>query len=475
MGESAAGSVSTIRDEIACRVGPQRYKTWFKNTTNLTLTDSHLKVGVPNQFIGGWIESNLAETIFDAARSVTGRDLRIVFSIDPDLAGRQQKTQFNSQADYLSKNADRVVRHAKRTNAPIGGSNRKLRFRLESFVVGGANRLAYETMQSIILRQNGMVRTLLVHGASGLGKTHLLQGTCNALDEVGPSGRWAYVSGEEFTNQFIYALRTKKLDLFRERFRSLDVLVLDDVHFLASKKAIQEEFLFTFNAIDTQDKTVIMASDAHPRLIGQISEPLVNRFLSSLVIKIDPPDYETRREILSRRAIAMKVDVPGPVVEFVADRVSSNVRELEGALLKLCAQSSILGDPITMAMAQQVCQDHIEPAERIVRIGDIINYTAALFGVSPADITASCKVRQVTQARGVAMFLARNHTSLSFPSIARLMGNKNHSTVLLACRRVEKMVRESAQMTLGGELGPRTVKIADVLHQLSDQIKGPLA
>ena len=473
MSAAAPESVSLIRQEIATRVGPQRYNIWFKNTTDLTLTDHHLKVGVPNQFIGSWLESNLTDCIAEAARHVTGHDVRVVFAIAPSLSDKQRKTQLDSQAEFVAKNVERQVRQAKRNNDPVGVTSRRLRLKLDTFVVGDCNRMAYEAVRAVVDGADWHYRTLFVHGASGLGKTHLLQGTCNALASRGNGVRWVYVSCEEFTNQFVYAVKSSKMDQFRERFRNVDVLVLDDIHFLAGRKGTQEEFLFTFNAIDAAGKVIIVSSDTHPRLIGGLCDPLTSRFLSGMLVKVDPPDRETRCRILRQRAGEMGKKIGQPVIEFIADRVRRNVRELEGALLKLTAQATILKQPISIATAQEALQDHIGPMERIVQVSDIVACVATFFGVSPADINASRKSRNVTLARSVAMYLARDLTKFSFPEIGRLMGKKNHATVLLACRRITELIAKKGELCWTSELGPRSMQIAIAIERLAEQLTGP--
>ena len=304
VGDPGETVVSDIQSHIANRIGPHRYKIWFRNATRLTLANGFLKVGVPNLFVGGWIEDHFTDVISDAAREVTGSDVNVTVSIDPELAGRIRKTQTDRQAEFIATNPERQVRERRREAATKAiRPERPLRGRFDEFVVGPSNRLAYAAAVSVADEPGARYNPLFIHGGCGLGKTHLLQALCNVLKRQPSSPTWEYVSGEEFTNRYIFAMRMRALDEFRNRLRNLDVLVIDDIHFLANKKATQEEFLHTYNAISEYGKQIVMASDAHPKLIGQLSEKLVTRFLSGMVVRIDPPDFEMRCEIL-RPALA---------------------------------------------------------------------------------------------------------------------------------------------------------------------------
>ncbi len=460
--------VEKINAAILQKVGQQRYRIWFKNSTRLTIEDSYLKVGVPNLFIGGWIENHFAEQITTVVREVLQRPMKVIFTIEPELAGGQRRRQLDSQAEFVQKTPPA----SPRTRAPQQNQRpTNLRLKLDTFVVGNSNQLAYSAARTVVAEPRTHFNPLFIHGACGLGKTHLLQGVCNAVTKARPRTRFLYVSGEEFTNQFVVALKTARLDQFRQRFRNTDLLVIDDVHFLASKNATQEEFLHTFNAIDTANKQVVMASDAHPKMIGQLSESLVNRFISGMVVKIDPPDCETRCAILRQRATEMNKRFPAAVIEYIAENLRANVRELEGALLKVVAYAALSNSPITHALAREALEDHIARTDPIVHLSDIEAAVTTFFGITPADVHSSKKTRTISLARSVAMYLAREHTSMSFPEIGRFMGNKNHATVILACRKI-KNLKDNNQKPVIWETpaGKRQMDINAVLDQLEASI-----
>ncbi|MFH1419333.1 MAG: chromosomal replication initiator protein DnaA [Planctomycetota bacterium] len=468
--DNIAGQIHSKIEEL---VGAQRYKVWFRNSTQITCENGFVKVGIPNLFIGGWIEDHFSGTIAEAAKHVLGQETPITFAIDPVLFRNLRKSQLNSQAAFIEKNAEHAI-HG------VGGKNgkdraylapdRKLRGKLSDFVIGPSNRLAFSVARAVVDTPNRETSPVFFHSGCGLGKTHLLQGIANALSAERPSVRWLYATGEEFTNQFLYALRERTLDAFRHRFRNIDVLLLDDMHFIANKRATQEEFLHTFNAIDAGGKRVVLASDAHPKMIGDLSESLVNRLIAGMVVRIEHPDFETRCEILRRRAVATHHQVPEPVIHYIANKIRANVREIEGCLLKLLAYASLTKTPITLNLARQTLEEHLTQTGKILTVSDIEQSVSTFFGLTPADLHTSRKSRTVALARNIAMYLAREHTELSFPEIARLMGNKNHTTVLLACRRIKKFVDEDAEVTWQAAAGPQSRRIRELIESQEDQL-----
>lgn len=461
--------VEAINQAIADRIGAQKHKVWFKNSTRLTLADNYLKVGVPNHFIGSWIENHFLDDICKAVRDVTGDDKKIAFNIEPELAGVQKKPQLDSQARHVDKAHNKTTRSRMKT---AGSSKRiePLRLSLDNFVVGPKNQLAFNAAKAVVNSEQSPFNPLFFHGGYGVGKTHLLQGICNAVCMTRPKARWIYVSAEDFVNQYVLALKTRKLDAFRKRFRQTDVLAIDDIHFLASKKAMQEEFLHTFNTIDLAGKQVVLASDAHPKMIGKLCESLVNRFVSGMVVKIESPDFETRCRICAQRASNMKKDIPTPVIEYIAEKMVTNVRELEGALIKLIAYASLTTERITLAMAKQVLADHISRTDPIVHVSDIEAAVTTFFGVTTADIHSSKKDRTVSMARSFSMHLARKFTKMSYPEIGRVMGNKNHATVILANRKVEDLIARNAEVKWKNPAGCRIEKARNIYEQLMESI-----
>ncbi len=475
--QEASHAIQSINEALAKKVGQQKYQIWFKNSTTLMLTEEFLKVSVPNPFIANWIENHFLNEIRDVVRSVTGTDVQVTFAIDPDLAGRQRqaRTRKSPAVGPAGKTALSSAILARAGRSAMGGYQKKrLKFHLDTFVVGSSNELAYNAAKVIVNEQQSTFNPLFVHGGHGVGKTHLLQGICNAVCEQRPQTHWLYLSAEDFANQFVLALKTKKLEAFRRRMRQTDLLAIDDIHFLASKPSMQEEFLHTFNTISLAGKQVVLASDAHPKTIGQLSEKLVNRFVSGMVAKISNPDFDTRCRIceqyLKNKDLKLKHPIPENVIRHIAQNLHSNVRELEGALLKLIAFSALKNEKISLSMANAVLAEHLERCDPIVHVSDIESIVAAYFGITPATLHSSKKNRTVALARHFSMYLTRKHTKMSSSEIGRVMGNKNHATVLLACKKIEEMTKRNAEVRWQGPAGNKVSKTKTVLAQLEESI-----
>ena len=353
---------------------------------------------------------------------------------------------------------------------------------LDNFVVGASNELAYSAARAVVREQQSPFNPLFIHGGYGVGKTHLLQGICGGVTESRPETNMLYLSAEDFANQFVLALKTKKLEAFRNRMRQTDLLAIDDIHFLASKPSTQEEFLHTFNTISLAGKQVVLVSDAHPKMIGQLSEKLVNRFVSGMVVKIEPPDLQTRCEICRQFAQQMMTGALGEgkaaqarefsenVIRFVAEQVRTNVRELQGAMLKLVAFAALQNEKITLTVAQMVLAEHIERCDPIVHVSDIETTVAGYFGTTPNTMHSAKKDRTVALARHFSMYLTRKHTKMSSSEIGRAMGNKNHATVLVACKKIEGLLERDDEINWRGPQGNKVGKARVILSHLEDSI-----
>lgn len=458
MDTPSAGTLCLIREQVARRIGENRFQTWFGDGVELALDEQHLRVHVANEFAGNWIARNYLQHLSDSVTAVVGRDVSVEVLARPRGALSNGPTPAGPPHNGAA--APRGALPSVRADGPL------LRGQLDSFVVGPSNRLAHAAACELIGAPVGAHKLLVVHGGCGLGKTHLLQAICNGVRRRHPLLEWRYVSGEEFTNEFIRAVKAGRGDAFRARFRTVDLLVIDDIHFLANKRATQDEFLHTFNAIDAAGKAVVLSSDRHPRNIATLGEPLVNRLISGMVVEIQPPDFVTRREILSRRAGGMSVGIPEDVLDFVARHITRNVRELEGALFKLAALASLTRDPITLELARFVLDDAIARAQRAPEPADIERVVAAYFGLTRATIHSRSRDRTVSLARALTMYLIRKHTTLSFPEIGRLLGNKNHSTVLMAAKRIALGLEEDQKVNWNDADGAHQAPLRDVLAVL---------
>ncbi len=437
--------VVRIESLVAEKLGPQRFNVWFKNASQFALMQDYLRVSIPNHFVGEWIERHFADVITEAAREITGSDYTLSFAIDPAIAKGAPKKQSDRQVEFVANNPERLAReHRRSPGLPVKAA---LKGTLDGFIVGSSNRMAYAAALSVAEKPSAEFNPMFIHGGCGLGKTHLLQAICNGIAQRHPQLRWRYVTGEEFMNDFVYAVKAREMDAFHGRYRDIDALVIDDVHFLANKRATQEEFLHTVKAIDATGKQLVLASDAHPKMIGHFSESLVSRFVSGMVVRIESPDFEVRAGVLRCRARRLKVEISEAVITYIAENFCANIRELEGALLKVVAQGQVTGKPITLALAERAIKDVVRQTAPVVMLSDIESVVAIYFGLTPADLHTSRKSRTIALARGIAMYLARKHTDMSFPEIGRFMGNKNHSTVILASRRISKILQAGAAVS----------------------------
>ena len=457
--------LESIAAAIAEKVGHQKYRIWFESSVRLTLSGGYLNVGVPNLFIANWIESRFSKEIKQAVEEVTNSKVKVIFKIDPDLTEMRKPAESGCKLTAaIDKKKNEVTDKKKLTN--------KNEMTLDNFVVGPSNQLAFSTARAFISEEKSPFNPLFVHGGYGVGKTHLLQGICIAMRKNRPGTNWLYLSAEDFVNQFVLALKTKKLEAFRSRIRQMDLLAIDDIHFLAGKLSTQEEFLHTFNSIELAGKQVVLASDAHPKLIGELSDKLVNRFISGMVVKIENPDFQTRCAICKQYALQRKAYVPESVIKYIAEQLRSNVRELHGAMLKVIAYAALQNQKISLHAAQEILAEHISRTDPIVHISDIESAVAEVFGITASELHSSKKDRTTSLARHFSMYLARKHTKMSSPEIGKCMGNKNHATVLLACKKVEDQIKTNAQLHWDSPTGHRVSKARTILAKLENTIAG---
>jgi chromosomal replication initiator protein len=505
--------LTRLANAIAQRVGPQRFHVWFNNSTRLDLKQDGLEIAVPNDFISEWIGTHFGGPIQDAAREVLGCSLTVRFSVVPQLfetdttdsgdknggaaraeeasapiaamrprrvgampmvsvaAGGYAIAAAPAAAPILAKIAAAApaMRKGSALDADAAINRLRLRHDIESFIVGQSNQLAHSTALYVAEYPGAQYNPLFLHGGCGLGKTHLLQGLCKRFIQHHPAKRWMYLTGEEFTNEFLNALRSNKVEAFRRRMRELDLLVIDDVHFLGGKKATQEEFLHTFNAIEAMGKQVVMASDHHPKLIEEFGESLINRFISGMVVRIDPPNFATRCEILRSLSHRSGIGMPEEVVGWIARRVTQNVRELEGAVMRIAAHATIQCRDADVEMAQAALGDLDRHLVAPVRPEGVLLIVCEYFSLDSKDLMSGRRQRTISLARSVAMYLVRKLSKLSFPEIGMKMGKRNHSTVISACRRIERALARNEPLVWNNHLGERHEEACELIQRLEEQ------
>ena len=491
--------LARLADAIAQRVGAQRFAVWFDNSTKLDLKNDGLEIAVPNDFISDWIGKHFGRPIQEAAVEVLGCSLSVKFSVMPKLFETDEPgvDDFDAPDGSLDE-APRSVGAQRVAHYPVGRATAarprsiapprqappaipvaapvasvltgaRLRHDLESFVVGGSNQLAFNAAEYVAEFPGGQYNPLFIHGPVGLGKTHLLQGLCKRFARLNPTQRWVYLTGEEFTNDFLTALRANKVDAFRRKMRDLDMLVIDDVHFLGGKKATQEEFLHTFNAIEAGGKQVVIASDAHPKMIAEFGESLINRFVSGMVVRVDPPNLEMREQILHVLAKRVNLVLPEEVTHWISRRVTQNVRELEGAMTRIAAHVRLSGRTIDVTLAQEALGDLDRSLSAPIRPEHVIAAVLEHFGLDSKDLMSGRRQRTISLARSAAMFLIRKTSKLSFPEIAGRMGKRNHSTVISACRRIERAMAKRERLPWTSAVGEREEEANELIQRLEEQ------
>jgi len=329
--------------------------------------------------------------------------------------------------------------------APGGGHEEKFTF--EHFVIGPSNRFAHAAALSVAETPAASYNPLFIHGASGLGKTHLLRGIAHYVANHYPTYRVRYVSTETFLNEFVEAIRTNDLPEFKRRYRDVDVLLIDDIQFMEGKDGLQEEFFHTFNELHQNDKQIVLSSDRTPDAMPTLEDRLRSRFKWGLITDIQRPDLETRLAILSRKAESKTIAIPDDVLTFIAENITDSIRELEGALIKVTAYANLTQQPLTKDLASIVLGDLITNAQKKpVTAERIIALTAEMFGFEIDQITGGSRRRPLVDARQVAMYVTRNTTELSFPDIGKEFGNRDHTTVMHACRKIEARMGERQQI-----------------------------
>jgi chromosomal replication initiator protein len=460
-----------LRAALAERVGDSRFGLWFGDGVSLGVSGDALEIGVPNAFFRDWIQGHFSRNLMDAGEAVTGRQLRLAFRLDgeaPPQVGQvvPAETRPNdrpaaSPAPVSVPKSDKPRARGKgqvaAPNAPVSvpapvaplpaPPGRPAR-RLDDFVTGPCNRLAYAAAQEMAVSLGGGFNPLVIQGGVGLGKTHLLEGIAAAIRSSRPGVKIIHITAESFTNGFLEAMRTGTLNSFRARYRGAGALIVDDIHFLAAKRATQDEFLHTFNALVAEGVPIVLSSDQHPRQISKLTDELVTRFLGGMVVRVDAPDPATRKAILKAKARARGVDVPESVLSYVADHLRASVRELEGALHSLIAHATLTGKRLDLALAKTALRDTIRHTARAVGLKDVEKAVCSLFNVSADDLRSDGRARAISYPRMLGMHLARKHVGASFSEIGRFFGGRNHSTVISADKKVKSWLLEEQRVAL---------------------------
>ncbi len=430
--------------QLQVQLSRPTFEAWIKTARAESLVDNRLTISTPSEWARGWLQKHYAPTITEVVQRVAGIPLQVEFSVSPQ-ASAEEESPATSSPSSSSGNLPAAATLGLEVNSglPLRAPDLNPKYSFSRFVVGPNNRMAHAAALAVADKPGRAYNPLFLCGGVGLGKTHLMQAIGHYQLEANRRAKVFYVSTERFTNDLIDAIRRDSMQSFREHYRDVDVLLVDDIQFIEGKEYTQEEFFHTFNTLHESGKQIVLAADRSPHLIPRLQERLCSRFSMGLIAEIQPPDIETRMAILKKKAEYEGMNLPAEVIEYIATTYTNNIRELEGALIRAVAYVSISGLPMSVETIQPILNPPTKPKAITPEI--IISVVCEEFGIDRESLLGSSRRRDISQARQVAMFLMRHHTHLSLPKIGEYFGGKDHTTVLYSCEKVAQLQRENLQ------------------------------
>jgi chromosomal replication initiator protein len=410
--------------KIEEKVGNSAAELWFRPISLLQLKDQQATIDLPNRFFRDWIEDNYPDLISESIGGILGLPVTVSYRTE-------------EKADPVAKKMDMKL-ESRRQRLASRGIYLNPKYTFESFVVGPSNQFAQAAARSVSEATGKTYNPLFIYGGVGLGKTHLISAVGHAVIDKNPNLTVLYVSSEQFTNEVVSAIRHDRMGEFKEKYRNLDVLLLDDIQFIANKTATQEEFFHTFNALYERQRQIVVSSDRPPKEITAVTDRLRSRFSMGLIADIQPPEIETKIAILLKKADRERITIPDEVAYYLASKIKSNIRELEGCLIRLGAQASLTGRPIDREMAKTTLRDLIEEDEKPITGENIQKIVCDYFGLKLTDIKAKKRTKEVTLPRQIAMYIIKQLTDMSLSDIGKGFGGKDHATVIYACKQIEE-------------------------------------
>ncbi len=419
--------------ELQLQVSPANYVTWFTNTKITNLKDGEVVISVPSGFTKEWLENKYHKYILRSLRSMNPEIKGVRYCIVSNTASDQPKpSRLSIPAIEKEQPSLESFRAHKETNL-------NPRYTFDSFVVGSSNDMVFAASQAIVKSPGTLYNPFFVYGGVGLGKTHLLQALGNELAKK--DKKVCYLTSEKFTNDLITALRNKKMPQFKERYRKLDVLIIDDIQFIAGKESTQEEFFHTFNELYEKNKQIIISSDSLPRAISTLEDRLRSRFEGGMIVDVGYPDYEMRVAVLKKKCEEKNIPLPMEVLAYIAEHIQKNIRELEGALLILAA-SQTPHQNFTVQEAQRLLKNIIRSPRVLITHKNLLKIVADFYNLTEKDLLSTTRRQEITQARQVTMYMMRDLFHNSYPFIGKLFGGKDHTTVMHACEKIKERLRE---------------------------------
>ncbi len=418
-----------LKEKIRCKISDLNYNTWFRPILDATVKDGTFVLVVPNKFVADWINDYYNDVIRQELFGITQNNYRLGFEISPEVGAQPALADARQPLPSAPPQKAKTVEQL----------NTKYSF--DRFVVGSSNQFAHAACKAVADLPGGHYNPLFLYGGVGLGKTHLLHAVGLQAAGAHPELQVIYVSAEKFMNELINALRYERMPEFRKKYRDrCDILLIDDIQFIAGKERTQEEFFHTFNTLHESQRQIVVTSDKLPRDIHGIEERLRSRFEWGLIADIGAPDLETRIAILRKKAEAQNLSCPDDVAMFLASSIKSNVRELEGSLIRINAFASLTGAPVTLDLAREIIGNIAQERENSCTIESVQKVVAEFYKINISDMKSPRRVKTLAYPRQVAMYLCKKHVHSSFPEIGNKFGGKDHTTVMHACRKIERLL-----------------------------------
>ena len=450
-----------VREQLRAEFGEAVFKSWLKPLFVTEATGGTVRIAAPTRFMRDWVVSHYVERIrlLWQALNPSIAAIEVIVKLGTPIVVAPQDAPPQSDHPQIPNEPSLVDEESIGIDRDVLGAALDPRFTFDNFVVGKPNELAYAAALRVAESQTAQFNPLFLYGGVGLGKTHLMHAIAWHIKTYHPKRRVIYLSAEKFMYQFIRALRFKDTVSFKEQFRSVDVLMIDDVQFISGKETTQEEFFHTFNALVDQNHQIIISADKSPSDLEGMEDRLKSRLGWGLVADIHPTTYELRLGILHAKADTLNIGIPKDVMEFLARKISSNIRELEGALNRIIAHATLVGREITLETTHEVLRDLLKANDRRITIEDIQKRVAEYYGIKISDMQSARRSQNVARPRQVAMYLAKALTSRSLPEIGRKFGGRDHTTVLHAVRKVEEVRIQDREFSDDLDILRRTLEV----------------
>jgi chromosomal replication initiator protein len=437
---SASSIWDLVLGRIEAKVGRHSFHTWFKPTSLLADDGSQVMVRVPNTLFTEWLPKHYSVVLAEALNDVGRADVELIFVPEgAALPSPRQEEPSGAVAAVRAPEPPVVARRDESSVHVTAPAGLNPRYTFDTFIVGPSNQFAHAACRAVAEAPSRSYNPLFIYGGVGLGKTHLMHAIGQYVLQHGPSLKLTYISSERFMNEMINAVRYDRVLDFRERYRSVDVLLVDDIQFVSGKEGTQNEFFHTFNALHDAQKQIVISSDRPPHEIPALEERLRSRFEWGLIADIQQPDIETKVAILKKKAEAEVVPLPDSVAMYIASRIKSNIRELEGSLIRLIAYASLTGRSLSIELAQDVLRNVLDHEDKAITIEQIQKFVADYYQLKLADLKSRNNSKSVAMPRQVAMYLCKTLTHASLPEIGRSFGGKHHSTVIHSIKKVEEL------------------------------------